>query len=73
MDSAFADVKPSRFPFTVYAFRASSLLDVEPVWKATVTGPGALAVPALHDLVGEPVRIVVHYADGSIERDEPPT
>lgn len=71
MQYAYSDIPSAAYPFTVYAYRESSALDVDPVWEATVAGPGPLYIPPLSKLVGEPVRVVIHYADGTVERDLP--
>jgi hypothetical protein len=61
------DLSKNAFPFTVYAYPAHSAEDVNPVWQQTITGPGVMKVPGIQE-TGQRVRIVVHYADGTVER-----
>jgi hypothetical protein len=56
----FRALPATAFPFTVCAYLADGTI----VWEETVTGPGALKIPALAQRHGEPVHIKVTYADG---------
>ncbi len=69
----YTTVPERRYPFHIAAYPNAQALDVDPVWETTVTGPGALRVPALKEKAGGPVRIVIRYADGTVERSYPDT
>jgi hypothetical protein len=62
----FRELPASAFPFTVCAYLADGTI----VWEETVTGPGALAVPALAERHGQPVHIKITYADDAGDSGE---
>lgn len=66
---AFHDLPLEAFPFVMRAFRTD---DGAEVWAETVPGPYVVVeVPALARLHGVPVRIEVHWPDGSVDRGAP--
>lgn len=44
---AFHDVRATDFPFTVELLREDLPDDQEPLFRRVMTGPGAMAIPAL--------------------------
>lgn len=64
----FIDLPADCFPFTIEAYPGDQVDDVDPLFRLTVEGPGALAVPYLSSPDGTPVRVVVRYANGRQER-----
>lgn len=63
----FQHLPRRRFPFDVFAYPEESTEDVDLVWSRHVDGPGPMRIPGV-DETGRRVRIVVRYADGTVER-----
>lgn len=61
--SAFHDLPSSAFPLTV---RAYGLHTGRLLWEATDVEPGAVDVPALAEIHGEPARMEIEFATGEI-------
>lgn len=66
---AFHDLRASQYPLTLVARRVSN---DEEVWRATIPAPGALEVPALGELLGEPVWVESIDGEGNREVGGPP-
>lgn len=64
---AFHDLPSRRFPFDVFAYPEESTQDDDLVWCRHVYGPGPVRIPSLEE-TGRRVRIVVRYADGTVDR-----
>jgi hypothetical protein len=64
----FLNLPDSCFPFTIAAYPADQADDVNALYEQTVTGPGALTVPALRSPNGSDVRVVIRFANGTQER-----
>ena len=64
---AFHSLPPRCFPFTITAYPSTSREDVSPVWSVTVPRPCVVPIPGLQE-TGQPVRIVVRFADETEER-----
>jgi hypothetical protein len=64
---AFHDLPRSAFPFTVHAFPEDQPFDINPVWTRTVHDAGVVRIPGLEE-TGQRVRLVVYYADGTVDR-----
>jgi hypothetical protein len=60
---SFAEFDEDMFPFRVVWFRGD-----EQVHEATVSGPGALVIPALGDIT----HTRIEFADGTIIEGAPP-
>lgn len=66
-DVAFLELADDCFPFTVEAFPANQKHDTDPLYALTVEGPGVINVPPLK-FQGRPVRVVIRFANGRVER-----
>lgn len=64
----FLDLPADCFPFTIQAFAHDQVADVNALYELLVSGPGAIAVPALSSPDGKPVRVVIRFANGRQER-----
>lgn len=65
---SFHELPAAAFPLVVKAYGVNSGREL---WRLDVAGPGVIEIPALARQHGEPVRVVVHYADGGSEDVEP--
>lgn len=64
---AFHDLPQSKFPFTVNAYAEDSEIDENPLWTRTAEGPSTMLIPGVLE-TGQRVRLVIHYADGTVDR-----
>lgn len=63
------DFPAEAFPIHIHALAAGT---VRVVWQASlIDPPGVLEVPG-RDVLGEPVDMIVHFADGSVSFAEAP-
>lgn len=68
MPFAFHDLPASAFPFVIEFLRTD---DGTVADRIEVTGPGAIAIPALAAHLGVPVAIRLTFADGAVETYDP--
>jgi hypothetical protein len=66
--AAFHDLPEAAFPVTMKAYGVNS---GKKLWKVVVAEPGVVEIPPLARIHGEPVRVVVYYADGGSEDVDP--
>lgn len=64
----FVELPGDFFPFIIEAYPGDQVDDVDPLYCQSVEGPGALSVPSLSGPDGSPVRVVVRFANGVVER-----
>jgi hypothetical protein len=70
LPTAFATVPPEQFPFTVDFFRVTDPNGAHLLHRITVTGPGAVRVPALAGN-GVPVWVRITYPGGLVDETWP--